>query len=693
MLIQRTRYSSTVPNIIKPDFLFVIFSFLFSLLSCNSANFQNQNNTAYTTSVLSKLQKMSPDDSVGIFTLLDSAHRNLPDPGPGDRFLLYSYTRDYFTHKKEYDKALLYIDSMLLVIHGRETEKGYMGDYATALLLRGDILLAQKHYDEAFYLLYQGKEIVSHTNDPCSYNDYNRRLADISYVQKKYLQALKYYKDAFDELSQCYDNNPAAKFAMEQAFLDNIGLCFSKLDMDDSAIVYYDKTLQYIKTQQQNYPTQDYVLAARAVVYGNKAEILSRQGNDSAAENLLKESIRINSSPNHAIEDVPYSEAKLAALYLKEARLTEASQILQQLKGHLDKMPNPDVLMNWYRLEADFYRKTKNIEKGFDYLKTEETLEDSLEDTDEKFDQIDINKEFKYTQQEYQLASLRQKDERKNFYLIGAILCSGMALIIILLILKTYRQSKKNVTALTALNEQIRLKNDELQETMYALEESQRYNAQMMKVMAHDMRSPISSIVSLYDILAHDSNYTTEQKELLDLINTSALNSLQLITDTLRFKALSEGMRKEPVDMQALLQYCVKIQEPKAARKKQKINLNAKEVTVSGDREKLWRVFSNLINNAIKFSHEGSEINIDMQVQDSSVTVSVQDNGIGIPNELKTKIFDMSAEAKRLGTSNEHSFGLGIFICKQIVEAHNGKIWFESPDGKGTTFYVTLPLS
>jgi signal transduction histidine kinase len=75
-----------------------------------------------------------------------------------------------------------------------------------------------------------------------------------------------------------------------------------------------------------------------------------------------------------------------------------------------------------------------------------------------------------------------------------------------------------------------------------------------------------------------------------------------------------------------------------------------------------------------------------------SVLIAVKDHGIGIPAEMKDKIFDMFTEAKRTGTAGEQAFGLGLAISKQIVEAHGGKIWFESKPGQGTTFYVELPV-
>jgi signal transduction histidine kinase len=108
-------------------------------------------------------------------------------------------------------------------------------------------------------------------------------------------------------------------------------------------------------------------------------------------------------------------------------------------------------------------------------------------------------------------------------------------------------------------------------------------------------------------------------------------------------------------------------------------------------REKIWRVMSNLISNAIKFSPQGSAINVKIEDYGNEVEISVKDHGIGIPDAIKDKVFNIFTEAKRTGTAGEKSFGLGLSICRQIIENHQGKIWFKSDDKKGTTFFVRLP--
>ncbi|MNL30072.1 Sensor histidine kinase YycG [compost metagenome] len=179
---------------------------------------------------------------------------------------------------------------------------------------------------------------------------------------------------------------------------------------------------------------------------------------------------------------------------------------------------------------------------------------------------------------------------------------------------------------------------------------------------------------------------------MLELIRTSGQNSLDLINDLLQFTA-RQTFKKELVELFDLLSYCVELMRLKAKEKQQHIELDATQLQIYMNREKMWRVMSNLIANAIKFSPFGTTVLVKMIKTDEHVLITVKDQGIGIPDEMKEKIFDMFTEARRVGTDGEQPFGMGLAIAKQIVEAHEGRIWFHSAQDQGTTFYVELPVA
>ncbi len=232
-----------------------------------------------------------------------------------------------------------------------------------------------------------------------------------------------------------------------------------------------------------------------------------------------------------------------------------------------------------------------------------------------------------------------------------------------------------------------------MEKTLEALEQSQEENTHMMQVVAHDMRTPIAGVIGLTSLMLEENDLTEDQREIISMINTSGADTLNFINDLLQVQYNKSNLIKEPVEMHTLLKYCITLLDSKAKEKNQELKISTIPIEINISREKIWRVMSNLISNAIKFSPHGTTINIVMEEKPLSILIAVKDNGIGIPPEIAEKLFAMNADVQRQGTDGEKSFGLGLAISKQIIEAHNGSIWFESIPGFGTTFFVELPIT
>lgn len=171
---------------------------------------------------------------------------------------------------------------------------------------------------------------------------------------------------------------------------------------------------------------------------------------------------------------------------------------------------------------------------------------------------------------------------------------------------------------------------------------------------------------------------------------------LEMISELLNSDLVTENERliKEDIDLQHLLQQCVELLQYKANEKQQVIHFRSGEVIVLKlSREKIWRVFNNLLVNAIKFSPANTKIQVTLERKKDSVVIAIIDNGIGVPPNDREKIFEMFTSAKRTGTAGEQPFGIGLSISKQIIESHGGTIWLkDNPEG-GTIFFVELPIA
>lgn len=284
--------------------------------------------------------------------------------------------------------------------------------------------------------------------------------------------------------------------------------------------------------------------------------------------------------------------------------------------------------------------------------------------------------------EENHLLEAGNRNKLTQIWMLAGI-CAA-TILLLAFIYHLYRRSRQ-------MNKIISNQYQQLKHTLNALEQSQADNSQMLKIVAHDLRNPIGAMTSIADLMLIDSPRSDNDLMMLDLLKTSGENSLELVNDLLLMHTRTEELIKEAVDMYELLEYCVGLLEFKAKEKIQQLILTAVHVTIHVNRGKLWRVISNLITNAIKFSPNGARIQVLMEVKPDKVQIKVKDQGIGISEDMKDKIFDMFTISQRVGTAGEQSFGLGLSISRQIVEAHGGTIWCESSPGNGSTFYVELP--
>jgi signal transduction histidine kinase len=554
------------------------------------------------------------------------------------------------------------------------------------------VLLAQKRFTEAFKSDYDGREFARKNLDVCGFYIFTQQLGLVKFKQEQYLKAIPYFKQALAESRACIGNRTATDLLyFPQGVLTSIALSFENAGKLDSAVVYYKRTITFLDENKVTFPaSREFIELAKGVVYGNLGGVYAKIKNDAEAEKYLKESIRINDRPNRDRNDAKTAKVKLAALYIANNRIAEADELLNQLQNNVDNetntSANKSIRVNLYKLKWSLFDKTNQTAQAYKYLVKYKALNDSVNEVKNGLKSVDMDVAFAANQQQNKLALLGRSNDVKNAYIIAIAVFCLMALGILSTVWFNFKRYRKVVKQVTEQNIQ-------MQAALSALEQSQEDNTRMMKVVAHDLRNPIGGITSLAAQMLDDDDRTEDDRTMLELIKTSGQDSLDMVSDLLQVNSRSETLKKESVDISNMLHYCVEQLKHKAKAKGQNIELQTKHAIIPVNREKLWRVISNLIGNAIKFSPTGGTIVLKLTEYPGKAVIAVQDYGIGIPDNMKEKIFNMFPEAQRAGTGGEQSFGLGLAISKQIVEAHEGKLWFESVTGKGTTFFVELPTA
>ena len=674
-------------------FVYSIAAGLLLMSSCSKPSDTVNSNSEYRKVLDSANHVYDSGKYIEAVQYLDSATNHYKDLDLHQKFEYYQFNCNYFFHfKKDNNKSMLFADSMLNLFDTQKKKLKYMPDYGISFFSKGDVLFAENKYNEAYQYFYQGKLIAKKDINDCTLSDYSYRMGMIMYKQEHFRLAAANFKSGLQETGTC--DLTFRSFYRRQELLDNTGLSYSKINETDSAMIYYAQGLNFIDKSALRFNNQKGLLdVARAVIYGNEADIYIQDNKFQTAKKLLKRSIWINLRKGNDNGDAELSELKLAHIYYQVDELDSLLNLLRTVRPQLDSIKDQDAEADWNSLMANYFIKKEDHKTALSYFIKYDALKDSIVKRDKGLKEADIAQQIKRLEKDNEFDDLKKNIRQQNFYLeIGAVF-GVMLLIILLLILLNWRKSRRNIKILGSLNHQINDQNYNLERAVEELKSSSQEKDRILRTVAHDLRNPIGGIASLTNAMA-DDDYTDQQKELIHLIKETSNNSLELINEILEITNNGSAvLNKGFVEINALLSHSVDLLKFKAAEKEQQIRLQLleKPIELFISREKIWRVVSNLISNAIKFSPAKSLIYVKIVDLENEIEISVKDPGIGIPENLKSKVFNIFTEAKRSGTAGEKSFGLGLSISKQIVENHNGKIWFENNTENGTTFYIRLP--
>lgn len=625
---------------------------------------------------------------------LDSAFKTVKDPTVNDYFRYYGI--HFMVARKDLHNAhieLLYADSMFNVALKGPNEKSYNTNFAEASFAKGDAYFDLGRYSEAYNCFYQGYFIGKNYFDKSVLAEYTYRMGMVMFRQKHFERAANYFKESYGQSFAYHDDFRA--FYQRQELLNDIGESYQQANKLDSAITYFNKALVYIdKYRPRFYYRIKQLDIASAVTFGDMGLVYYQQKKFDLSETYFKKSIAINLQKNTDNYNAQLVEINLGQLYLDQKKETQFLGLMHNMQQQFDTLKNTEAQTGWNRLMSDYYSQKHDYTAAYKYFHLYSALKDSLEEQDISFRETDVNQQLANYDKQTQIENLRDNNKLQEIYLYLAVTGACMAVIIIFLIYRNWTRSRNDVMVVSKLNKQISRQKNELEATLGELKQNNLEKDRILRTVAHDLRNPIGGIVALTNAML-DDNFTEEQKLLLKLVNDTSNNSLELINEILEATNVSStGINREPVDINSLVNNSVEILSFKAAEKGQHIITqlldHPKNLVIS--QEKIWRVISNLISNAIKFSPHHTDIHVQVMNGNHEVKIAVKDSGIGIPDAIKNEVFNIFTNAKRPGTAGEKSFGLGLSICQQIMENHNGKIWFESNADKGTTFYISLPV-
>jgi len=229
------------------------------------------------------------------------------------------------------------------------------------------------------------------------------------------------------------------------------------------------------------------------------------------------------------------------------------------------------------------------------------------------------------------------------------------------------------------------------------VEDLSRLKDEFLSIASHELRTPVTSIkgyTQLAKTLIRENDLSTSEEYLdiaLDQIDRMSRLILELL-DVSRIETGRLEIRREPIRWSTFVRDVVHRHHTAVSDRRFHLDVPENSKVVEGDRDRLEQVLGNLLENAVKYSPDGSEIFVNVEDRGDSVQTSVCDRGIGIPADELTQVFERFHRGRQVSSTNYGGLGLGLYITKQIVERHGGQIGVESAEGVGTTFHFSLPV-
>jgi two-component system sensor histidine kinase/response regulator len=258
------------------------------------------------------------------------------------------------------------------------------------------------------------------------------------------------------------------------------------------------------------------------------------------------------------------------------------------------------------------------------------------------------------------------------------------------------------VKYLSQNNKILKIERDELYESTLKLnkttkeqEELSELKSKLISIISHDVRQPVNNVLSVSEIMIHSQLSNGEMVQLGLRLKESSLHVYQMLENLLTWSySQMNGLHPQPESILVFEQIKSEIQKNQQSIEKKQLNISveidAKEI-IFFDKVMFQIIFRNIFNNAIKFSPPCSTIKLFATLDQGILKLNIEDEGIGITDELKVKLFVNDLSKSRYGTLNEKGAGIGLLLCKELIEANKGSIEVNNKQKRGTTFIISFP--
>lgn len=507
-------------------------------------------------------------------------------------------------------------------------------------------------------------------------------------------ETLEIHDKAADYLNKSIEASAAVK--------DSAALCYAyeSLSMVELSQNHVDRALDLIRkslAMSKTFPNDDII----SLIYADFSKIYLEKNEVDSAKLSLDKSLEILKKKN-----IPYNityalicEAQLNNHIKNPKKAIEAANKAIFLSNKVGSLPlKIDLLIELKKA----YAQLKDYKSAFEAQEQAAEIQKKLNTGEivKKITALLLTQEYekKEALQKEQRAKtdliIKNRLERKNSLItIFIIICLFTILISVILFLNHKKQKKVNELLLIK-NEEISKNRSEISSQAEQLAELNEVKDRLFTIISHDLRKPISQLTSVIDLLEINLLDKEEMANIMPSISKNVKDTSELL-DSLLFWAKSQmkgfKLRLKEVNLHSFIQQNINPLENQIEEKKIIIFNNIPEgLMLQLDEWLMNIIIRNLISNAIKFSHPGGEISINLVNQNGFIELSVKDNGAGMSEEQLNNLFTPKVKSTK-GTKNEVGSGLGLIFCKDLIEKSGGKIWVKSEFDKGSEFFFSIP--
>ena len=410
------------------------------------------------------------------------------------------------------------------------------------------------------------------------------------------------------------------------------------------------------------------------------ADINSAQALYTKAEHNLSEALKIDRKINNRTGMI-VNLNKLGNIYLKMGKFTKAKSFIKNALKLAHQYGYLEQEMTSYQLLSDYFKSTKKFQSALDAKGRYIVLKDSIYSYENIGRFADLQTLFETNKKDAENKILKQQIEFENLtnnyiFVLMAFALIFVIVFIALLISKNRAQNRANAY----------------------LKELNDSKDKFFSIIAHDLKSPFQGLLGYTDILKNEfDDLTTEElRESINSLYNITRNVYGLLGELLEWTRVQSGRIEFdplPFNLYEEVEKIINLNEKNASKKNIELHSKVNNPTmVFADRNMVNTILRNLVTNAIKFSNSNSSVDIIAEQKDRFIQVTIEDQGVGLTEKELSELFRIDVHHSTIGTAGEEGTGVGLILCKELVETNKGKIWAESIKGKGSKFIFTLPI-